>query len=302
MLTPDDLVLVVAISEEGTVTAAAERLSTSQPAVSRALNVLERRLGTQLFERLPRGMEPTEAGRALAAHGRAIQSVTQRAERQLVAQIAAQATELVVGIVPHISIVPIARALAGLHGLDRPVRVDARVGGANQLTARLRKGELDVVIGPLPSDDADLIALPLFDDRPVLAVRAGHPLLLEGLGNDLDALTRYPWVTPPSAEDSSKRLRLLFQDAELDPPRPAIVTRDVPLAATIAGTSDFITMLPRDVAMIAARISGLKVLPIELPGPPSMIGALQRRDVPHGIELKHFVDALRSELAAVGMR
>ena len=302
MLTPDDLLLIVAISEEGSLTAAAERLATSQPALSRALSDLERRLGTRLFARLPRGMEPTDATRSLATHGTAIQAVTQRAERQLLAQIAVQSAEIVVGIVPTVSIVPTARALAALHTLEPPLRVDARVGGGSQLITGLRGGELDVVVGPLPDDDADLISTPLFDDRPVLVVRAGHPLLQAGLAHELEALAKYPWVTPPPPDDANRRLRRLFRDAELEPPRPAIVTRDVPLATTIASTSDFVTMLPRDVAMIAAGMAGLTVLPIELPGPPSMIGALQRRDVPNGIELDVFINALRSELATVGMR
>ena len=79
------------------------------------------------------------------------------------------------------------------------------------------------------------------------------------------------------------------------------MTRDVPLATMIAATSDFVTMLPRDVAMIAAPMAGLTVLPIELPGPPSVIGALQRRDLPHTTELERFVGALRVELNAVGI-
>ena len=194
MLTPQDLMLVVAIAEEGSVTGAAERMSTSQPAVSRALNTLERRLGTHLFERQPRGVTPTAAGRALMAHGQTVQAVTMRAERQLAAEITSHVTELAIGIVPQISIVPTARALAALHTIERPPRVVTNVGPVDQLIGALREGELDLVIGSIPADDAGLIATPLFDDRPVIAVRAGHPLLAEGSGNDPDALAGYPWV------------------------------------------------------------------------------------------------------------
>lgn len=301
MLTPQDLMLVVAISEEGSVTGAAERMRTSQPAVSRALNMLERRLGAQLFERQPRGVTPTDAGRVLIAHGQAVQAVTARAERQLVAEIASQVTELAIGIVPQISIVPAARALAALHALDRPLRVVTKVGPVDHLVDALRHGELDLVIGSIPADDSGLIATPLFDDRPVIAVRAGHPLLAEGNGSDLDALANYPWVTPPAVDDAPTRLRQLFEEAELAVPRATIVTRDVPLATAISGTSDFITLLPRDVAMIAVAMGRLAVLPIELPGPPNAVGALRRRDVPQGSESEHFVDFLRAELKAIGV-
>ena len=55
----------VAISQEGNLTRAAERVFTSAPAVSAQLKALEDELGVKLFERTPRGMVLTDAGRSL---------------------------------------------------------------------------------------------------------------------------------------------------------------------------------------------------------------------------------------------
>lgn len=55
----------VATAEELTVTAAAARLFVSQPALSKQLRALERRLGFDLFVRLPRGLALTDQGSAL---------------------------------------------------------------------------------------------------------------------------------------------------------------------------------------------------------------------------------------------
>lgn len=55
--------IVDAIAKEGTVTAAAERIFLTQPAVSHALRELESRLGVQLFRRTGKRMEPTAEGR-----------------------------------------------------------------------------------------------------------------------------------------------------------------------------------------------------------------------------------------------
>ncbi|WP_438490048.1 LysR family transcriptional regulator [Streptomyces sp. S186] len=52
-----------AVAEAGTVTEAARRLRIAQPSLSQQIRLLERRIGTQLFRRLPQGMELTEAGR-----------------------------------------------------------------------------------------------------------------------------------------------------------------------------------------------------------------------------------------------
>jgi DNA-binding transcriptional LysR family regulator len=55
----------VAAAEESQFTRAAERLSVSQPALSRQIRRLERLLGTALFERDRRAVVLTDAGRAL---------------------------------------------------------------------------------------------------------------------------------------------------------------------------------------------------------------------------------------------
>lgn len=54
--------LVLSIAEHGTIGAAANRLHMTQPSASQRLAVLERRLGTRLFERDTRGARPTVAG------------------------------------------------------------------------------------------------------------------------------------------------------------------------------------------------------------------------------------------------
>jgi DNA-binding transcriptional LysR family regulator len=48
---------------------AAERLATAQPALSRSIAELEHALGVQLLDRRPRGVEPTDYGRALIKRG-----------------------------------------------------------------------------------------------------------------------------------------------------------------------------------------------------------------------------------------
>lgn len=62
----DRLRAFLAIHRHGSVTDAARHLHMSQPAVSQQLQALEATTGRRLFRRLPRGVEPTPAGRELA--------------------------------------------------------------------------------------------------------------------------------------------------------------------------------------------------------------------------------------------
>jgi len=71
------------IAKAGSVSAAARLLHTSQPAVSRELRTLEDRLGVALFDRLPRGMRLTDAGRMLLGYAERIFGLESAAERAL---------------------------------------------------------------------------------------------------------------------------------------------------------------------------------------------------------------------------
>jgi len=76
----EQLRTVVAIAEEGALTAAVRRLHISQPPLTRRLQALEDELSVPLFERQPRGMAPTAAGLALVVEARQILRQVDEAE------------------------------------------------------------------------------------------------------------------------------------------------------------------------------------------------------------------------------
>lgn len=69
----------VAVAEEGSVSGAARRCFVSQPPMSRQLRALEDELATRLFERTPKGMVLSSAGRRFLAHARSILSLVEAA-------------------------------------------------------------------------------------------------------------------------------------------------------------------------------------------------------------------------------
>ena len=67
----------VAIAEAGSLTeAAARKLHTSQPSLSRQIRDLEDEVGAQLLMRTARGIELTPAGRAFLDHARSVLSIS----------------------------------------------------------------------------------------------------------------------------------------------------------------------------------------------------------------------------------
>ena len=64
----DDLELVVALSEERTLSQVAKRVGMTQPAISKRLQVIQRRLQLKLFETNHTGADITEPGRFFAEY------------------------------------------------------------------------------------------------------------------------------------------------------------------------------------------------------------------------------------------
>src|SRR5579863_3546806 len=73
-----------AVVERRSFSQAAERLGVTQPAVSLQIRALEKRLGTQLFDRSGRRVAPTEAGMRLYRGAQRLLAL----EQQVVAEVA----------------------------------------------------------------------------------------------------------------------------------------------------------------------------------------------------------------------
>jgi len=69
----------IAIAEEGSLSAAAQRVSVAQPSLSQHVLTLERDLGVMLLDRSPRGVTLTQSGEILLTHAREISAALDRA-------------------------------------------------------------------------------------------------------------------------------------------------------------------------------------------------------------------------------
>lgn len=68
----DEIAVLVAVLDTGSLAAAGRRLRRSPPAITRTIAALEQRIGARLVERTTRRLAPTEAGRALADRARVL--------------------------------------------------------------------------------------------------------------------------------------------------------------------------------------------------------------------------------------
>jgi DNA-binding transcriptional LysR family regulator len=102
------------VADEGHLTRAAEKLFTSQPAVSSHIRALEEELGVRLFERTTKGMVLTSAGSALQEEARRIVEATRKLKHTAESLRNTVAGELVFGVNARpeiLRLVPILRTL-----------------------------------------------------------------------------------------------------------------------------------------------------------------------------------------------
>ena len=169
----------VAIAEEGTFTAAADRLVLVQSAVSATIRALERELGTALFERTTRRVELTDAGQALLPEARATLEASRLAV-DAVDQVKGGVRGTVsIGIMQATAsqTVSIPRLIGGFQAEHPLVTVAVRhVGGSASIAAHVLDGNLDIGILSLPGGYAGLDLTELGREPMLLACAAGHRL------------------------------------------------------------------------------------------------------------------------------
>ncbi len=94
---------VCAIAETGSFSRAAERCQVAQPSLSQQVSKLEDELGTRLFDRLPRSVRLTDAGRTFLPHARTILQETELARSEVDGRRRDARGTVIVGVIPTIA-------------------------------------------------------------------------------------------------------------------------------------------------------------------------------------------------------
>jgi LysR family hydrogen peroxide-inducible transcriptional activator len=136
----------VAVAEEGSFSNAAEREHVSQPSLSQQIHKLEEELNEPLFDRLPRSVVLTEAGRCLLPYSRVILTALADAAKAVTALEAEVAGRLSVGAIPSIALYVLPRLIGRFQQAYPKVTFELFEDVTEKLAQRLEDGTLDLVI------------------------------------------------------------------------------------------------------------------------------------------------------------
>jgi len=273
------LLLLVALAEEGNIHRAAQVLNMTQPAASKLLKDLEDVLEVPLFERLPRGMRPTWYGETMIRHARVALASLNQAHDELAGLKAGRFGQVAVGCItaPGLTLLP--DAVAQVKREHPSLQVLVEIDTSPVLMERLIQGKLDVLVARLfaEHDKAQLRYEALVEEPISAIVRPGHPLLgLSGL--TLRDLMATGWIVPPAGSVLRHRFDLMFQEEGLAQPINLIETAAPLFMTRMLQSSDMVAIVATEVARYYASHGIVALLPVSMDCHMDAFGLITRTD------------------------
>jgi LysR family transcriptional regulator, cys regulon transcriptional activator len=188
---------IVAVHENSlNMTAAARRLHTSQPGVSRQIALLEEELGIQIFERQGRSLvRTTEAGENIVERASAILRELQRIRRTSSEWAKVDGGALSIATTHTQARYVLPESIRAFRAKYPKVRLHLHQGTSEQIADMVSRNLLEFVVAT-GSDELfpQLVRLPLYRWQRIIVVPKGHPLTAGGKLT-LKKLAEFPIVT-----------------------------------------------------------------------------------------------------------
>jgi len=272
------LLLLIALDDYRNIHRAAEELHMTQPAASKQIKDLEEMLDVKLFERLPRGMEPTIYGETMIRHARMALTSLALAHDDIVTLKAGLTGQVEVGVImtPAMALLP--RAIARVKEEAPLLRIGVQLETSNVLLDKLQHGTLDFMIGRIfeTSDASGLVYEELTEEPACAVVRPGHPLL-EHSSLELQDIAALPWILPPHGSIMRYRFDMMFRRAGLEPPSNVVDTTALLIITALLQQTDALHVMPLEVAQYYASLNVMRILPIELPCKMDAFGIIRQQ-------------------------
>lgn len=177
MINRNHLALFRAVAEAGGFSRAAAVIHVSQPAISMQVAELEESFGTPLFDRLPRGVRLTDAGRTLLGYAQRIAVLEGEAERAMRELRGLERGRLALGASKTIGGYLLPAVLGEFRRLHPAVELQLVIANTEAIKTQLIDGALDLALTEgMPPQDEELSTRVFREDELIVIAPANHPL------------------------------------------------------------------------------------------------------------------------------
>jgi DNA-binding transcriptional LysR family regulator len=260
-----DLHILLAVVQAGSMAKAAQQLSVSQPAVSKAISDMEHALGVRLLERSSRGVETTRYGAALARRGSAIFNELNQGVKEIEFLADPTVGELRIGATEPFAAAVVAPIVDDLLKQHPRLAFHVVTGDLSTLLVEIAARNIEFAMSRLFDEVAldNMSTEVLFHDPYVVVAGAQSPWTRRR-GLKLAQLLDGPWVLPPYDTIQGRQNVAAFRASGVEPPRPAVTTLSLNLRNTLLATGRFLTVLPSFTLGLTGKNAALRAL-LELP-------------------------------------
>jgi DNA-binding transcriptional LysR family regulator len=280
------------VMETGSISRAAERLSISQPAVSKLIQNLELSAGLLLFERLPGRVQPTSEAFLLFEEIERIMTGLNSLQGYVADLRAMHHAKLRIGVMPALSVGFIQDILIGYTQAHPSIRVMVQARSTMKLVEWLLSGNIDVGMSSHPVDHPEIIQLPLCRRSDVCILPIGHRL------SDRSSLVPADLANEhfiSFAPDQSERIDQIFEAAG--------VKRRLQIESSMAPAVCALVVRGLGVALVnplyIGSFAGQIVIRPFVPTVESEIQILLPRHRPQSLATRAFIDSARSFVAGL---
>lgn len=241
--------LIHAIDEQGQLSAAADRLSITQPAASRMLAEIEAMVGQRLFDRNPKGMVPTAIADVLIRHAASLLRGLTATATEVSAFSSGKTGTVRVGAVTGAAVAYVVPAIQRLKQDASRADVHIDVGPSTALMDGLLNGDHDFILSRIPPE-LDTRRFEIMQGRVETVeflVRTGHPLT--GIVRpSLKDLAGYSWVIQASGTPLRQAVEESFIANAIALPDEIVNTTSLLVMIAYLQTSDSISPISSEVA------------------------------------------------------
>lgn len=254
------LEIIRAVEQQGSLTAAAEKLHLTQSALSHTVRKLEDQLGVAIWLREGRRLRPTQAGAYLLSVANRLLPQLDHSEQRLKQFARGKRGVLRIGMECHpcyqwlLKIV--SPYLAAWPEVDVDVKQEFQFGGIGALFSY----EIDLLVTPDPLYKPGLTFEPVFDYEQVLVVGPGHPLRQSAYALPIQ-ISEETLITYPVEIDRLDIYTRFLTPAGVSPRRHKVIeTTDIMLQMVASGRG--VAALPR--WLVEEQATKFDVAPIKL--------------------------------------
>jgi DNA-binding transcriptional LysR family regulator len=261
----NDLHVLMAVVQAGSMNKAAALLNKTQPAVSKSIAELERAVGVRLLDRNAQGVEPTACGRALLDGGTAVFDDLRQAVKNIEFLVDPTVGEVRIGCNPLLAATFVSTVVDRLS--QRYPRIVFHLVTDAQAETLYRDRKLDLLITRRfdPIADEPLEFEFLFDDSSFVVAAGAQSPWVRRRRIALAELVNESWVLPSPGTGAGALALAAFRASGLAYPRTTVIADNAQLRMSFLATGRFLTIFPPSVIRFLTTHLGLKVLPVELP-------------------------------------